>query len=904
MHSTFWGTSSYDQNYFVQLDKNNNVYVVGQTEGVMPVTTGVYNNPHSGQFITKMNDSLNTLLFSTIFGNKNGTPNISPAAFLVDYCENIYVSGWGGNIITGIPTDSMPLTPDAHQSTTDGFNFYLFVLSKDAVALQYATYFGGPLSREHVDGGTSRFDKKGIIYQSVCAGCGGNDDFPVTPGAWPKTGANVNHSTNCNNGVFKFDFQVPLVDGSFTSNTLQGCAPLTVNLNYRNPPGATYLWDFGNGTSSSTNQNPTIIYPTPGTYTITLTVLDPASCNKGDTTYQYVTVNPLPAITNSITATICSGNALSIPLTASLTSTYTWIAGNNLNTSGESLSMKTTNTINDVLINISGADQLVTYTVIPTSTINKCAGPAQTITVTVHPAPTITTRDSTICSNNALNMPITSDVGSTYSWIAMDNVSTSGESLTTQTTSTITDTLINNSLIPQIVTYSIVPTSIANACLGIPSTIHATVNPLPIVTNTNKTICNGDNVNITLASTLSSTYSWLAANNASTTGESTTNQNTPNITDIITNNSSTFQTVNYTVTPTSSSGNCIGSASLLDVVIFPTINSQINFISGNCTNKILFNNTTTPTPTSWAWNFGDSTAISPNPTPTHIYSLPGTYTVTLNTSNLYNCTSHKDTTIQLFLLPASISPDDTVCIYDEIQLYAVGGFAYNWSPAASLSDSTVFNPIAALSKNTTYTVIVSSKNTLGDTCQQLLTTSLFVIDSSKYTIHATTDKDTILQGESTTLHALTNYSLTTYWTASSRVSLPSNNDVKVSPGTTTTYTASILNDNGCPKIATVTVWVVPNTCNLADIFVPNTFTPNGDGSNDVLYVRGNSISELYFAVYNRWGQIVFETKDITKGWDGIYDDMKADPVVFAWYLKAKCYNGETIEKKGNVTLIR
>jgi len=97
---------------------------------------------------------------------------------------------------------------------------------------------------------------------------------------------------------------------------------------------------------------------------------------------------------------------------------------------------------------------------------------------------------------------------------------------------------------------------------------------------------------------------------------------------------------------------------------------------------------------------------------------------------------------------------------------------------------------------------------------------------------------------------------------------------------------------------------VSNTCDLSDIFIPNTFTPNGDGSNDVLYVRGNSITELYFAVYNRWGQIVFETKDITKGWNGIYDDMKSDPVVFAWYLRAKCYNGEAIEKKGNVTLIR
>ena len=101
-----------------------------------------------------------------------------------------------------------------------------------------------------------------------------------------------------------------------------------------------------------------------------------------------------------------------------------------------------------------------------------------------------------------------------------------------------------------------------------------------------------------------------------------------------------------------------------------------------------------------------------------------------------------------------------------------------------------------------------------------------------------------------------------------------------------------------------TVYVKSMKCSLEDVYVPNTFTPNNDGQNDVLFVRSNSIIELYFAVYNRWGQMVFETTDINKGWDGIYKDMKADPAVFAWYLTAKCYNGSEIKKQGNTTLIR
>ena len=93
-------------------------------------------------------------------------------------------------------------------------------------------------------------------------------------------------------------------------------------------------------------------------------------------------------------------------------------------------------------------------------------------------------------------------------------------------------------------------------------------------------------------------------------------------------------------------------------------------------------------------------------------------------------------------------------------------------------------------------------------------------------------------------------------------------------------------------------------CDPADVFVPNTFTPNGDAQNDILFVRGNMITEMYFAVYNRWGEMVFETNSQTVGWDGIYKGMKADPAVFAWYLRAKCYNGDELKKQGNTTLIR
>ena len=112
------------------------------------------------------------------------------------------MSGWGGatNAVSTTGTTGMPVTSDAFQPTTDGSDFWLGVLNPGAEEFIYGTFFGGTSSNEHVDGGTSRFDKNGTVYQAVCAGCGGNNDFPTTPGAW----SNTNDSFNCNLGIFKF----------------------------------------------------------------------------------------------------------------------------------------------------------------------------------------------------------------------------------------------------------------------------------------------------------------------------------------------------------------------------------------------------------------------------------------------------------------------------------------------------------------------------------------------------------------------------------------------------------------------------------------------------------------------------------------------------------------------------
>ncbi len=310
LYSTYLGTSAYDQSYMIETDANSDIYVYGQTKGAYPVTPGVYSNPNSGQFIHKLNKQLNTSLFSTVIGTGTPNPNISPTAFLVDSCQSIYIAGWGRcnwpffqpspSTVTG-----MPITSNAYKSITDGCDFYFMVLKPNAQSLLYGTFFGenSPVG-DHVDGGTSRFDKRGFIYQSVCASCGGSDNFPTTPTAWSTT----NNSSNCNNAVIKMSLRVDPIASAGMTGPPTGCAPYTVPFNITGSVGTNFLWNFGDGSPMTTILSPTHTYPNVGNYIVSLYVWDSTGvCGKIDTANVIVHVVTTSALTTSQTSVLCYG---------------------------------------------------------------------------------------------------------------------------------------------------------------------------------------------------------------------------------------------------------------------------------------------------------------------------------------------------------------------------------------------------------------------------------------------------------------------------------------------------------------------------------------------------------------------------------------------------------------------
>jgi len=350
--SSYIGTITYDQAHFVEIDRYDNIYLLGQSVGGnFPVTTGVYSNPNSGQFICEMPPDLATLTRSTVFGNGTGGLNISPSAFLVDVCGNIYVSGWGANLLQNTGLSGMPISTNAFQSTPpNGFDFYLMVLEREMQSLLYGSYLGGNQAREHVDGGTSRFDnKKGVVYQSVCCGCGGHSDFPTTTGAW----SNLNLSPNCNNLLFKFDFEiVPHAD--FTVDHVEGCVPFTVQFQNFSSDSTNYLWVFGDGDSSSHVFNPVITYNTPGTYVAHLYVLDTVCLLTDSAEVTIVVHDPLQLVIPNDTVVCTSPNMNIVANSFGTATSFVW-----------STHLNFSDTLNvfpaDSVINVSPVDATTYY---------------------------------------------------------------------------------------------------------------------------------------------------------------------------------------------------------------------------------------------------------------------------------------------------------------------------------------------------------------------------------------------------------------------------------------------------------------------------------------------------------------------------------------------------------------
>ncbi len=364
---SYLGTDAADGGYLLDLDPSGNVHVLGLTRGVYPISAGVYSNANSGQFVHALDPTLSKTIFSTVIGSRKGTPDISPTAFLVNECGNIYIAGWGGmvNVRTAYnsqsSTNGMVVTSDALQATTNGNNFYIAILETGAKAMLYSTYFGSvspPNPAEdrgdHVDGGTSRFDKNGIIYHATCA-CGGTR-FPTTAKAWSRT----NNSENCNNAAFKIDIDrlkadFDVYDGT-KKDVVQGCAPLKLTFVNTSVGGVDYIWEVNGSGFSREKIQSEYSFNQAGEYTVTLRAFNRLTCKREDIATRIIKVSSLNVVTDGDT-TVCRG--VPVPLMVKGGTDYTWSPALGLNDTKSATPTAKVNETTDFKVEVKDASGCV-----------------------------------------------------------------------------------------------------------------------------------------------------------------------------------------------------------------------------------------------------------------------------------------------------------------------------------------------------------------------------------------------------------------------------------------------------------------------------------------------------------------------------------------------------------------
>lgn len=647
VQSTYLGTSSYDQAFFVQLGRHGSVYVLGQTSGAYPVTAGTYRNASSRQFIHRLNYQLNATLFSTVIGSGSvGTvPNISPTAFLVDNCGQILLSGWGAANVAGLPT-----TPDALLATAPNYRVtgttlsndnidnsfgYLYVmqLSPGARRLVYGTYFG--TGTTHVDGGTSRFDKKGIIYQAICVRQTQSGQrapaILTTPNALARTQASSNQTSNA---AFKMD--IVRLDASFVpaangvANTRVGCAPLTVLFTRATPSNNGTTWSFGNGQTSTQPNNVSVTYTAPGRYPVRLTAYDSTSCQAAVVAVDTVTVLGLPRAALGPDQTVCPGSSATLTVNGATpvqSAIYTWSPAAGLNTtSGPSV--------------IATPAATTQYIVTATTLGGNCVS-RDTVVVTVRNALTVAIPAvAALCPGTTATLT-TADAGpgATYVW-------SPAAGLSTTTGRTVTATPVATT------TYTVRVTN-ATGCTGTATVLVPVLERLVVSLGPDVSFCGATGAAQLRVSApdAATTYTWAPAIGLNTTtGPAVTAR--------------PATTTQYVVTATRPGG-CPARDTIV-VNVESTLKLPIHFAPAlpKVGEVVAFSDTLAGVRPDLVrrWEFGDGTVVTGR-NPTHTFSAPGTYTVLLSsTSAGGSCALITQTTIvvipaRAFEFPNVITPN-------------------------------------------------------------------------------------------------------------------------------------------------------------------------------------------------------------------------------------------------------
>ena len=309
---------------------------------------------------------------------------------------------------------------------------------------------------------------------------------------------------------------------------------------------------------------------------------------------------------------------------------------------------------------------------------------------------------------------------------------------------------------------------------------------------------------------------------------------------------------------------------------------------------------------SSVWDFGDG-ITSTDKDVIHTFSTPGTYYPSLTVGTIRGCVKTLYDTISVFRTPEPlIAAQDPVCINSPLLLLgstAQPDTAITWKWTFNGQTSALQNVTTTYNSTGVKNIVLEATNKIG--CKDTTSTDVTVVPLPVINIIA---DPLIIIGTGTTIPVTYSPNAMLYsWTPPTSLSCTNCPNPYANPKFTTKYNVMVTDSNGCTATRDVTVTVV---CNGTNYFIPNTFSPNGDGVNDVFYVRGRGLERVQsMRIYNRWGQVVFERKsfaanDPAAGWNGTINGKPADPDVYVFVVELICENATIIPYRGNVALIR
>lgn len=299
---------------------------------------------------------------------------------------------------------------------------------------------------------------------------------------------------------------------------------------------------------------------------------------------------------------------------------------------------------------------------------------------------------------------------------------------------------------------------------------------------------------------------------------------------------------------------------------------------------------------TWQWNFGDGNGSADFNT-AHTYDSVGSFTLSLNITNQENgCVDTALQEITVTEVPdARVSSDTTICEGDTILLSASGGDIYQWLPFSFLENSDSSRTLSFPTSNTSYQVIISSNEGCVDTA------NIDIDVLAKPQSYSLRDTNIII-GETVDFNVFSGTDFSYLWTPSDGLSCTDCFDPTAQPLISTLYKMQVSDTLGCFNMLDSVFIEVKVAFTLE---IPEGFTPNGDGLNDRIFVRGWGLKELLkFQIYNRWGEVVYESTDFQEGWDGNFKGEPQGIETYVFIVQALTFNDEVIFKKGNFKLIR